>query len=139
MSENTTELRILLADGQRFTQVIIANMLRSLGYSGLTLASSGVQALTTMQDLSQMPPDLVILNQDLGDFEGTMVLKMIRGGATGINANTPVVILSNVTEQHVVRDAFVNRVDDFLMLPISMSTLGKRISRILDIKAQNAA
>jgi PleD family two-component response regulator len=140
MNDTPSQLRILLADGQRFTQVIIANMLRSLGYHELTLASSGVQALTVMQDMTQPPPDLVILNQDLADFDGTTMLKMIRGGASGIPAETPVMILSNDSGREVVRDAFIARVNDFVMMPLSMATLGRRIARVRDeVKSREAA
>jgi len=132
MNLPSSTTRILLVDGQRFTQAIIANMLRSLGFTDITLASSAVQALTIMQNGETDGFDLVVLNQTLPDFEGTDVLKMIRDGRVGIPAGTKVLILSAISEEKVVRTAFAHGVDGFLMMPLSMATLGRRIYRMLD-------
>jgi len=140
MNLPSSDTRILLVDGQRFTQAIIANMLRSLGFIDITLASSAVQALTIMQNGETDGFDLVVLNQTLPDFEGTDVLKMIRDGRVGIPADTKVLILSNISEEKVVRTAFAYGVDGFLMMPVSMAALGRRIYRILDpAQATNVA
>jgi two-component system OmpR family response regulator len=119
----TGQARLLVVDDEPSLQDVVATSMRFLGYD-VSVAGSGREAV---RKATEEPPDLVILDVMLPDFDGLEVMRRLR--AAGIDAG--VVFLS-------ARDTPADKIagltaggDDYVTKPFGLEELAARVSAVL--------
>ena len=117
------QARLLVVDDEPSLQDVVATSMRFLGYD-VSVAASGREAV---RKATEEPPDLVILDVMLPDFDGLEVMRRMR--AAGIDAG--VVFLS-------ARDTPADKIagltaggDDYVTKPFGLEELAARVSAVL--------
>jgi DNA-binding response OmpR family regulator len=121
---NLKGLSVLLADGDRFTQNLIAQMLRDFQVEAIRLCGSGATAKEYFQ---QFQIDLCLVETSLPDMAGAELIAWMRRPAMGNNRFIPIIVLSSYTQLRLVaavRDAGANAI---LRKPISPKAMFDRI------------
>jgi DNA-binding response OmpR family regulator len=122
------ERRILVADVDPDSRVVIASVISVLGYTPCVV-QSGAEALSVSQE---EPLDLAILDYSMPDIDGLQVCHSIKEARAG--DFVPVLML---TARDTVRDkvrAFSGGVDEYLTKPINYEELQARINALLRIR-----
>jgi two-component system, OmpR family, response regulator len=117
------QARLLVVDDEPSLQDVVATSMRFLGYD-VAVAASGREAV---RKATEEPPDLVILDVMLPDFDGLEVMRRLR--TAGIDAG--VVFLS-------ARDTPADKIagltaggDDYVTKPFGLEELAARVSAVL--------
>ena len=109
--------------------IVMCNMLqlilRKQGYI-VSIAQNGQEAFSL---LKQGHFDLIVTDLMLPFANGLEVISKLK--TNGAQKNIPVIILSAVTDERTVREAFDLGADDYLKKPFAPSELVSRIHRLL--------
>lgn len=125
-------MKILAIDDQKLILLSVEKRLTELGYVVETATSieTGIQLFNSFQ------PDLVLLDMnmpemsgtDLVSCTGTEVVKYIR---LFMRNDTPILVMSGNTDEHVIMQNFDLGVNDNLKKPVSLDEMAARIKRII--------
>jgi DNA-binding response OmpR family regulator len=116
---------ILIVDDDADVREIVAFKLGRLGYEVIT-ASDGA---TGLEAVTQLRPDLVLLDWAMPKLTGIEVCRQIRDGSD--NADVPVILLTARTRESDVRIGFEAGVNDYIVKPFSPSELAHRVEAAL--------
>lgn len=103
------EKKILLIEDDEFIGYIYKRQLEKSGYV-VTLFQTGKEGLA---DALVNPHDLILLDVMLPDISGIDILKGIKG-KEGVK-NTPVLLLTNLGQEEVIKQAFSLGADGYLI------------------------
>jgi DNA-binding response OmpR family regulator len=121
MKKDNTALQILLVDDDTELHALMKVLLKAAGHI-LISAYSGDE---TLRILLSENVDMVILDVTMPDMDGLQVLKMIRD-VTSI----PVLMLTAVSTQNVIQQAFLLGADDYLVKPFTPQLILERINAL---------
>jgi CheY-like chemotaxis protein len=116
---------ILIVDDNQHMRMIVATLLRGLGYARTLEAADGVQAFEMMRTI---PVDAVVLDLRMDTLDGIDFVRLLRTARDSPNTEVAVIMMTGHSERsHVVaaRDAGVN---EFLVKPISARGLAERLA-----------
>lgn len=88
--------------------------------------SSAPDAMTGLQSVIDLQPDLVVLDLGLPDLDGTDLLRMIRAVST-----VPVIVATARDDDRMVVKALDAGADDYVVKPYSAEQLDARIRAVL--------
>ncbi len=131
MNSNSQSRRILVVDDEPSIVDAVATSLRYEGFD-VAEATTGRSALDSVQE---RPPDLIVLDIMLPDFDGLEVTRRLR--ARGVEA--PVLFL---TARDAIRDRLAGLsvgADDYVTKPFALAELVARVHAILRRTAGEAA
>ncbi|MCD6259462.1 MAG: response regulator transcription factor [Helicobacteraceae bacterium] len=77
--------------------------------------------------LSEEKVDLIIMDRNLPDIEGSLYIEMLRSK----NINTPVIFLSAKNSLQDVKEGFIRGADDYITKPFDLEELLLRIKAVL--------
>ncbi len=123
-----SERRILIADDDADSRVIVASVVSLMGYTPIVVAN-GTEAVKASQE--QMP-HLAILDYMMPDLSGVEVCSLIKNNESG--EFVPVLML---TARDTVRDkvsAFEEGVDDYLTKPFNYQEFQARVKALLRVR-----
>jgi len=78
--------------------------------------------------LQEEPVDLIIMDRNLPDIEGSSYIEMLRSK----NINTPVIFLSAKDSQEEINEGFLKGGDDYITKPFDIEELQLRIKAVLN-------
>jgi two-component system KDP operon response regulator KdpE len=110
--------RILLVEDERGIATAVRRNLGAHGFA-VQVAETGAAAL---EQCSQQPPDLIILDLGLPDMDGTRVIEEVRA-----TSSLPIIVLSVRGEERVKVRALDLGADDYLTKPFGVEELLARI------------
>ena len=126
-SETIMRRRIMIIDDDRDVREALGCWLEAAGYEVL-IFPDGYSALASIAlELDRSPVDLILLDLNMPGMDGMAVLRELRRRQRTI----PVIIMSGMYEQQVVRDAVSAGARDFVSKPIDLSRLRKTCERVL--------
>ncbi len=124
------ELRVLVVDDERFIRDIVVRMLHDMGYLVVQEAGDGSAAIDISKTLS---PGLIVCDINMKPMNGLQFLQKVRAGSAGISRNTPVILLTGVSDEDTVGHALALDVNAFLVKPVSRTQFEKKIERVMAI------
>ncbi len=134
-----TSTNILLIDDMKGVRVLVAKILKELGYQNIKEASNGKEGLDVLKSLYGKTDsiELVIADLRMPVMDGMELLKIVRN--TSEFKNLPYVILTAESEKSNVVTAVKLGVNDYLIKPITVIQLSRKLEAIwLAIQKQKA-
>lgn len=129
-------LKVLVADDQRFMINIVIRVLKELGVQvdHIHQATSGTDAVAV---LGKNPVDIVLCDINMGPGNGLKLLQRIRTGSTHAPAETPLVFITGHSDEQTVRAAIGLDANGFIIKPISINSLRAKVSHALAARPQS--
>jgi PAS domain S-box-containing protein len=122
-------IRVLVVDDNEVSREIMAEMLRFL-HIDVGTAPSGSSALTAVNQASDRPFDLVLMDWRMPGMNGDEATRRIHGNTT-LSRHPKVVMVTAYGREDVIRLAEQAGIDGFLIKPVSPSTLLDTILSVL--------
>jgi signal transduction histidine kinase len=119
---------LLLVDDEPSNLTLLEAFLAPLGHD-LTRAVGGREALLAIE---KRPPDLILLDVVMPDFDGIDVLTHVR--ALGPSAYIPVILITAQTEREARVRGLQAGADEFLEKPVDRAILLARVTTLLRLK-----
>ncbi len=116
---------IMAIDDDPVMQAYLHDLLEEAGYQVL-VAGTGQEALLV---LGRVHVDAILLDYQMPDMDGLAVLQHLR--AMPKLADTPVLMLTVHSERHVVVESHVAGAQDFLVKPVDVALLRKKLKKYL--------
>lgn len=121
--------RLLIVEDDGFSQQLIDLYLRRAGFSDLTAAHDGRAAL----DLAKTERfDLVLLDLNLPRVSGVDVLRRLK--RDGLLTDTPVIVISSMTNMDEIVQCLDLGADGYLPKPFNVRLLDERVSACLELR-----
>lgn len=114
---------ILVVDDEKDLRTMIRSIFESAGYTQITTAASGQEALTVM---AKKIPGIIILDVMMPDMDGFQVLQKIRE-----KNNVPVLMLTAKSDEEDKVSGLRLGADDYLTKPFSINELMARIHSLV--------
>ncbi|MFD0851595.1 response regulator, partial [Actinomadura adrarensis] len=100
-------------------------LIRELSARSHVVRSVGT-AMDALREVTQSPPDVVILDLGLPDLDGAEVLKMLRGVS-----DVPVIIATARDDEPEIVRLLNAGADDYIIKPFSAEHLSARLAAVL--------
>ncbi len=117
-------MNILLVDDSRTIRNIQKNVLKQLGYTDVAEAEDGVQALASFKEKT---PDLVFVDWNMPNMDGITLVREIRK----INMTVPLIMCTTEAEKSRVLEALKAGVNNYVVKPFTVESLGEKIKQTL--------
>ena len=124
-------MRILLVDDSRTIRNIQKNVLKQLGHEDVAEAEDGVQALARF---GEQVPDLILVDWNMPNMDGITLIRKIRE----TNKTVPLIMCTTEAEKSRVLEAVKAGVNNYIVKPFTVESLGEKISQTM-AKAAAAA
>jgi DNA-binding response OmpR family regulator len=105
--------------------IVRSALVRDLSERGHTVRSVGT-ALDALREVTQSPPDAVVLDLGLPDLDGAEALKMLRGVS-----DVPVIVATARDEEPEIVRLLHAGADDYLIKPFTGEHLSARLAAVL--------
>ncbi|MCB2106057.1 MAG: response regulator [Rhodobacteraceae bacterium] len=125
-SPDYSNLRFLVADDKSFVRGLVQSMLLRLQVKQIKHASSGEEALTTI-NANGGRYDCVISDWNMEPGNGIELLRSLRMGKTEAPADICFIMLTGHADAHVVNTALALDVSGYIVKPVSFENLSKAI------------
>lgn len=120
------DLRILFVDDSPTMRRIILNSLQRIGFSTITEAENGLDALEKLKDLEV---DLVLTDWNMPEMNGEQLVGSLRSDPRF--KETPIIMVTTRGMQDDVMTAVKIGVNGYIVKPFTPEVLKKKISEIL--------
>ena len=117
-------MKVLLVDDSRTMRNIQKSALAQIGYSDITEACDGQDALSRV---NAQTPDLILLDWNMPNMDGLTFLKAFRAS----NKETQVIMVTTESEKSRVVEAIKAGVNNYLVKPFTPEQLNQRITETL--------
>lgn len=125
-SEMAPSLRILLAEDNAISQLVLMDLLKARGHKA-DLACNGLEALRM---LSEGDYDLVLMDVRMPELDGEEAVRRIRAGEAG-DPDIPVVALTACALEGDRERLLACGMDDYLAKPVDMDDLDRLLARFV--------
>ena len=118
-------MKILLVDDSRTIRNIQKNVLSKLGYTDILEAEDGVQALALFDEHS---PDLALVDWNMPKMDGITLVRKIRESGNKI----PLIMCTTEAEKSRILEAIKAGVNNYIVKPFTVDSLGEKITQTLE-------
>lgn len=122
-------LAFMVIDESPQVRRLIKATLGVFGCRAIAEAACGTEALAQMRDTI---PDIVILDQNLGERGGIAFARHLRRGADSPNPLVPILLLVTAPTRVLVNDARDAGVNELLAKPIAPEPLYRRLQALIE-------
>lgn len=119
--------RVLIVDDDHYMRKVIRSLLQA---NGIKTIYDAADAVTGLESIITLNPDLVILDWDMSDINGSEFMRIVRSPLTFPSPAVPIVMLMGHVERDKVIEAVRLGVNEFLCKPVSAKTIFERIIAI---------
>ncbi len=124
MNENHAELNVVVVDDSDFSRTLIIKMLRDAGFNVVGDAANATHAL---QIISDKKPHVVITDIVMPEISGIELTENINKNFNDVF----VIVISSLSQEHVVLEAIGAGAADFLSKPINQQQLIDSMEKIM--------
>lgn len=130
MAVDWTQLRVLIADDQRFILGILVHILKEIGIKSENIhqATNGDHAAKI---LAALPVELVVCDINMGPGNGLHLLRNIRSGQAQTAPDLPVIFLTGHSDTATVQVARALDANGFIVKPVARKQLQEKIEGVL--------
>ena len=125
-------MKILLVDDSRTIRNIQKNVLKQLGHTDIVEAEDGVQALARC---GEAVPDLMLVDWNMPNMDGITFVRKFRED----DKSTPIIMCTTEAEKQRVLEAIKAGVNNYIVKPFTVESLGEKISQTLSKAAAPSA
>jgi two-component system chemotaxis response regulator CheY len=122
---NLTDLKILIVDDSPTMRRIIINTLKRVGYTDMTEATDGKDALVTMKE---KPFDLVITDWNMPEMDGVTLASILKRSRD--YRHIPVLMVTTRSVQEDIVAAISAGVNGYIVKPFSPEILKEKIDQV---------
>lgn len=120
-------MQIVIVDDSKTMQMLIAKVLRELGYDDLLICDSAKSALDVLQNNT---PSLILLDWHMPEMSGIELLQVLKD--TDEYKSIPVIMLTIEDNVENVSRAIENGAEGYILKPINKEALQIRLKDIED-------
>lgn len=126
MAVDWPQLKVLIADDQRFLLGILFHIFKELGVRSENIhqATSGDEAV---KKLAAVPVDVVVCDINMGPGSGLHLLRAIRSGQAQVRNDLPVVFVTGHSDAATVRLAHALDANGFIVKPVAKKQMQEKI------------
>ena len=117
-------LKILIADDNRYTRLLLAEILGAVGVRRIYEAADGAEGLKRMAD---HPVDVVITDLSMEPMDGIDFVRLLRTSPDSPNQFAPVIMVTGHSTLTRVREARDAGVSEFLAKPFNARAVIQRL------------
>lgn len=130
-------MKFLLVDDDDVVLSLLAESLMFLGFSDLTLLSSGPDAIDLVETTSKRF-DAVLLDIQMPEIDGIEVCRFISGRAE--YRFTPIIMVTAMHDRSHITSAFDAGATDYITKPFDLFEIGSRVQKGVELaKAKRRA
>jgi two-component system chemotaxis response regulator CheY len=129
MAAAVATTRVLLIDDNDFIRETVAAMLGDLGFSEVSQARDGGDALRQLEPAN---PGLIICDVAMKPMDGLQFVEALRKHAWPGAAQVPVILITSHTEATIVKRAVKLGVEAYVVKPVQKKQLEARIMTVLE-------
>jgi CheY-like chemotaxis protein len=122
------QIKVLIVDDEYYTRKVIRTLLLAMGCTKIHEASDGASGLEAIHAID---PDVVLLDWEMPRLDGPEFVRRVRSPGTFPLPNVPIIMLTGHGERSRVLEAVRLGVHEFLLKPVSSSSLQARILSVL--------
>jgi CheY-like chemotaxis protein len=123
-----SNLPVLVIDDLDSARAVLVDMLAELGFSDCLEARNGREALEIIQNT---PTQLILCDFIMDGMTGVELLEQIK--TQQIEQSAPVIFVSSLGDVSSVTTALELGADDYLVKPVSMRKLRRKIEQMLTV------
>ncbi len=127
---NPADVKILIVDDSDFSRSVINKMLSEEGFQIVGEAASAEAALPLLKDKQ---PDIVIADIVMPNVSGLELTEKITQNYPDIS----VIIVSSLSQEHIVLDAIGAGASDFIAKPIQKQQLVDSVQKIMSERTKD--
>lgn len=127
-------LKFLIVDDSITIRRIIANALKTVGYTETVEAANGKEAL---KKLSETPIEFIITDWNMPEMNGLDFIKEVRGSQ--LWANLPILMITTRGTESDVIEALQAKVNSYIVKPFTPQELKEKIEGILKSASVHAS
>lgn len=124
-------MKIMLVDDSRTIRNIQKNVLKQLGHEDIVEAEDGVQA---MKIFNTDKPDLILVDWNMPNMDGITLVRKVRE----LDKVVPIIMCTTESEKSRVLEAIKAGVNNYIVKPFTVESLGEKISSTLEKVAAKA-
>ncbi|RME37479.1 MAG: response regulator [Planctomycetota bacterium] len=117
-------MKILLVDDSRTIRNIQKNVLKQLGHEDVLEAEDGVKAL---EILAAQRPDLMLVDWNMPNMDGITLVRKVRE----TDKTLPIIMCTTEAEKSRVLEAIKAGVNNYVVKPFTVESLGEKISQTM--------
>lgn len=125
-------MKILLVDDSRTIRNIQKNVLKQLGHTDIMEAQDGLIALKAYRET---PPDLMLVDWNMPNMDGITLIRKIRE----TDKQMPIIMCTTEAEKSRILEAIKAGVNNYIVKPFTVESLGERISQTMAKATGSAA
>lgn len=125
---NFSALKVLVIDDETYIRRVVTQLLRRLEVTYIVEAAEGKQGF---MEVVRNRPDVVLCDINMKPVDGMTFLSILRKTSNAEIAQTPVIFLTADSQQETVIRAAKLHVNGYLVKPVSLTDLKKRITAVL--------
>ena len=122
------QIKVLIVDDEYYTRKVIRTLLLAMGCTKIHEANDGASGLDAIHAID---PDVVLLDWEMPRIDGPEFVRRVRSPGTFPLPNVPIIMLTGHGERSRVLEAVRLGVHEFLLKPVSSSSLQARILSVL--------
>jgi len=116
---------ILIAESDPAIRCLVRDILEQDGFL-VKEVGNGCDVIPTFK---QLIPDLVILDMNMPDLDGSEACRQIRGTPAGLNV--PVIMMIGIDDQESFKTAYISGATDFIAKPIQRVLMSHRVHFVI--------
>lgn len=117
-------MKILVVDDSRTIRNIQKNVLAQLGHTDVIEAEDGVKALTMF---AEQKVDLMLVDWNMPNMDGITLVRKIRES----NRSVPIIMCTTEAEKSRVLEAVKAGVNNYVVKPFTVESLGEKIAQTI--------
>ncbi|MDD5366140.1 MAG: response regulator [Gallionellaceae bacterium] len=121
--------RILIVDDDAFTRKIVRRVLADLGFANVSEMDNAESAMTLLHGQIF---DLIITDVQMPGINGLELVRRIRAGQAGVDADTRTMVLTSFANTEVLGVAIALDVNGFLVKPMKPGIVHDKIAQAMD-------
>jgi len=128
LTDRIPTTKFLVVDDEHSMRKVIRALLTTMGAQNIYEAKNGSAGLDL---ISTLAPHIVILDWEMPGLDGAEFMRTVRAPGKFPHPDVPVIMLTGHSERSRVVEAAQLGVNEYLVKPVSLNALQKRVTAVL--------